>query len=128
MSLRSKAKRTAHRLRRDAHILWLAARDPRTPLAAKMVGALVATYVLSPIDLIPDFVPLFGLLDELVVVPIGMMVAARLVPAPLMADFRAQADAATERPVGRAGMIVILCIWAFIAALLALQLWSLRYW
>lgn len=128
MYLRAKARRTAHRLRRDAHILWIAARDPRTPFAAKAVGALVATYVLSPIDLIPDFVPLFGLLDEMIIVPVGMLIAAWLIPRPLMADFRKQADEAVKRPVTRAGMIIILGLWTMIAVFLALHIWSLRYW
>lgn len=128
MSLRSRAKRTAQRLRRDAHVLWIAARDPRTPFAAKAIGALIATYVLSPIDLIPDFVPIFGLLDEMIIVPLGMLIAVRLIPEPLMAEFRQQADVTVERPVSRAGMFVILGLWLMIVAFLAVQVWALRYW
>lgn len=128
MSLSSWAKETSHRLRRDAHMLWIAARDPRTPLLAKLVGGLIAIYVLSPIDLIPDFVPVLGLLDELILVPLGLALAVWLVPAPLMAEFRAQADRAVERPISRAGALLIIGLWVMIGTFIALQLLALRYW
>lgn len=120
--------RVSHRLRRDAHMLWIAARDPRTPIAAKLIGGFVAAYALSPIDLIPDMVPLLGLLDELIIVPLGLALAIRLTPAPLMAEFRAQADLAVERPVSRLGAVLVIALWVTIATFLALQLWALRYW
>jgi uncharacterized membrane protein YkvA (DUF1232 family) len=128
MGLTERAKALSHRLRRDAHMLWIAARDRRTPLPAKMVAGFVAAYALSPIDLIPDFVPVLGLLDELVIVPIGLALAIRLVPGGLMAEFRAQADAEVVRPVSRGGAILVILLWGTIATLLALQLWALRYW
>lgn len=122
------AKRTSHRLRRDAHMLWIAARDPRTPFLAKLVGGLVAAYALSPIDFIPDFVPVLGLLDELILVPIGLAVAVLLVPKPLMAEFRHAADLAVERPISRLGAAMIIGLWAIIGTFIALQIWALRYW
>jgi uncharacterized membrane protein YkvA (DUF1232 family) len=128
MGLMNKAREASHRLRRDAHMLWIAARDSRTPFVAKAIAGLVAAYALSPIDLIPDFVPIFGMLDELVIVPLGLAVAIRLVPADLLAEFREQADRAVERPVSRLGAILILGLWVTIAVFLALQLWALRYW
>lgn len=128
MGLTTWAKRTSHRLRRDAHILWIAARDPRTPWLAKAIGGFIAAYALSPIDLIPDFVPIFGLLDELVIVPFGLFTAMRLIPAPLMDEYRAQADTAVERPISRAGAFIIIGIWTMLAIFIALQLWALRYW
>lgn len=128
MGLTDWAKRTSHRLRRDAHMLWIAARDPRTPLLAKMVGGLVAAYALSPIDFIPDFIPLLGVLDELIIVPIGLAIALRLVPEPLMAEFRNAADAAVERPISRLGAFMIVGLWVTIAVFVALQLWAVRYW
>jgi uncharacterized membrane protein YkvA (DUF1232 family) len=128
MSIMDRLARVSHRLRRDAHMLWIAARDPRTPLAAKLVGGFVAAYALSPIDLIPDMVPVLGLLDELIIVPIGLALAIRLTPAPLMAEFRAQADVAVERPVSRLGAAIVIGLWVMIATFLALQLWALRYW
>ena len=128
MGLMNKAREASHQLRRDAHMLWIAARDSRTPFVAKAIAGLVAAYALSPIDLIPDFVPIFGMLDELVIVPLGLAVAIRLVPADLLAEFREQADRAVERPVSRLGAILILGLWVTIAVFLALQLWALRYW
>ncbi|MFQ3594881.1 MAG: YkvA family protein [Sphingomonadaceae bacterium] len=120
--------RTSHRLKRDAHLLWFAARDTRTPLAAKLVGGLVAAYAFSPIDLIPDFVPVLGLLDDLILVPIGLAIALRLIPRPLADEFRAAADAAADRPVSRAGAVVIGLLWVFILAIVAMQILTLRYW
>jgi uncharacterized membrane protein YkvA (DUF1232 family) len=122
------AEQISHRLRRDAHMLWLAARDTRTPLPAKLVAGFVAAYALSPIDLIPDFVPVLGLLDEMVIVPIGLAIALRLVPNELMAEFRAKADIASERPVSRTGAVIVILLWATIGAFLALQIWALRFW
>lgn len=75
--------------------MWVAARDARTPIPAELVAGAVAAYAFSPIDLIPDFIPVFGYLDDLVIVPLGIMLAVRLIPAPLSAEFRA---AATDRP------------------------------
>ncbi len=122
------ARRTAHRLRRDAHMLWIAARDPRTPFLAKLIGGLVAAYVLSPIDFIPDFIPVFGLLDELIVVPVGLWFASKLVPDRLMREYRAAADIAVERPVSRLGALLVIGLWVTVAVFVALQVWSLRYW
>ncbi|MCG2839963.1 DUF1232 domain-containing protein [Sandaracinobacter sp. RS1-74] len=109
-------------------MLWIAARDPRTPLAAKLVGGLIAAYALSPIDFIPDFVPILGLLDELILVPIGLAIAVMLVPKPLMAEFRDAADVAVQRPVSRLGAAIIIALWAIIGTFIALQIWALRYW
>ena len=88
----------ARRIRRDVFALWMAARDPRTPVAAKFAAAAVAAYALSPIDLIPDFIPVLGYLDDLLIVPLGIMLAVKLVPAPLMAEFRAAAAERENRP------------------------------
>ncbi len=128
MGLLDWAKRSSHRLRRDAHMLWIAARDARTPIPAKLVAGAVAAYVLSPIDLIPDFIPVLGMLDELIIVPIGLAIAFRMVPAPLLAEFRARADVEVERPVSRTGAIIVVTIWVVLAAFVAAQLWALRYW
>ena len=113
----------ARRLKRDVIALWIAARDPRTPLAAKLVAAAVAAYALSPIDLIPDVIPVLGLLDDLLIVPLGILLAIRLIPPPLMQEFRQKASQ-TPRPESRAGAAVIVALWA--AAAIAL-LWLLRH-
>src|ERR671917_970605 len=88
----------AHRVKRDVVALHLAARDPRVPWHAKAVAVCVAAYALSPIDLIPDFVPVLGYLDDLIIVPLGVILAIRLVPPPLMDEFRAQAAALETHP------------------------------
>lgn len=99
----------ARRLKREIGALWLAARDPRVPFLAKVAAACVAAYALSPIDLIPDFVPVLGYLDDLVLVPLGIWLAVRLVPSALMAEFRAAAVA--RPPVSRAGAAAIVALW-----------------
>lgn len=118
----------AHRLRTDAHAVYLAARDPRVPLPAKLIGLFVAGYALSPIDLIPDFVPVLGLLDDLLIVPLGIWLVSRLIPHDIMAEHRMAAERASDRPVSRTGAIVVLTLWAAIGVSLALSVWSYRYW
>lgn len=115
-------------LKRDVVALWLAARDPRVPWLAKAVAAAVAAYALSPIDLIPDFIPVLGYLDDLLLLPLGLWLAIRLVPAPLMAEFRAAAAARAGRPVSHAGAAVIVALWLGCAALLLWWFWPQRAW
>jgi uncharacterized membrane protein YkvA (DUF1232 family) len=114
----------ARRIGRDVVALWLAAHDGRVPLAAKLVAAAVAAYALSPIDLIPDFVPVLGYLDDVVLVPLGILLAVRLVPPALMAEFRAEAERRGQKPVSRAGAAAILAAWVIGAALVAWSLWQ----
>ncbi len=103
-------KSWARALKRDVVALWIAARDSRTPLAAKLTAGAVAAYALSPIDLIPDFIPIFGYLDDLLLVPAGIWLAVRLIPADLLAQFRAAA-AARERPRSLVGAALIMALW-----------------
>jgi uncharacterized membrane protein YkvA (DUF1232 family) len=97
-------------VKREVGALWLAARDSRTPKFAKLVALATAAYALSPIDLIPDFVPVLGLLDDLILVPAGLWLARRLIPPALMAEFRAAAEA-RGFPASRAAAI----LWAVAA-------------
>jgi uncharacterized membrane protein YkvA (DUF1232 family) len=106
-------------LKRDVVAVALAVRDPRVPWYAKAVGVCVVAYALSPIDLIPDFVPVLGLLDDLVLVPLGLLLVVKLIPADILAEHRVAAAAVVERPVSRAGAAAIIAIWALAAALLA---------
>lgn len=108
-----KAKAWAKALKRDVIALWLAARDPRVPLAAKLVAGAVAAYALSPVDLIPDFIPILGYLDDLILVPFGIVLAIRLIPDELMSEFRLAAEQRSTRPVSHTGLAVILAIWLF---------------
>ena len=110
----------ARGLRRDAHALWLAGRDPRTPWYAKAVALAVAAYAFSPIDLIPDFIPVLGLLDDAVLLPLGILLAVRLIPGALMAEFRAAAEG-VRRPLSRAGAVLVVGLWlAAVAAAIIL--------
>jgi uncharacterized membrane protein YkvA (DUF1232 family) len=113
----------ARAIRRDVHALSLAARDPRTPWYAKAFALAIAAYALSPIDLIPDFIPVLGYLDELVLLPLAILLAVRLVPPAVMAEHRAAAAQAASRPVSRAGAAVVVALWVGAAALLLWWLW-----
>ena len=119
MTWRDRLARRARALKRDVTAVWIAARDPRTPLAAKLVAGLVAAYSLSPIDLIPDAIPVLGLLDDLLIVPLGLALAVRLIPPALMAECRACADALARRPTSRAAAVAIVLVSIATAALLA---------
>jgi uncharacterized membrane protein YkvA (DUF1232 family) len=118
-------KRWALAIKRDVHALYLAARDPRVPWYAKAVAILVAGYALSPIDLIPDFIPVLGYLDDLIIVPLGIWLAVHLIPPAIMAEHRATAEAAARRPTSKVGAAVILAIWILMAAAAAWITWRL---
>lgn len=109
----------ARSLKRDVVALWIASRDRRTPLAAKLVAGAVAAYALSPIDLIPDVIPVLGQLDDLLIVPLGIMLAQRLIPAPLMQEFR-EAALSRARPRSAIAAAAVIGIWILGAALLAM--------
>ncbi|WP_027991667.1 YkvA family protein [Sinorhizobium meliloti] len=113
-----RARRWARGIKRDVVVLWLAARDRRVPWYAKLAAGAVAAYALSPIDLIPDFIPVLGYLDDLVIVPVGIIVVLKLIPGDVLADLRAAAMKHTERPVSRAGLVAVISIWVLLAALL----------
>ena len=122
------ARDLAHRVRVDAHAVWLAARDRRTPWYARGWGWLVAAYALSPIDLIPDFVPIIGMVDDVLLVPIGVWLFLRMVPEALFAEHRAAAESASHRPISRVGAVLVVAVWLAIAALIALDVYSWRYY
>ena len=104
-------KQLARSIKLDAHALYLAARDPRVPWYAKAVALAVAAYALSPIDLIPDFIPVIGYLDDLVIVPLGIALVVRMIPPAIMAEHRTRALAVQDRPVSRAAAGAIVIIW-----------------
>ena len=107
----------ARRVSVEAHTAWLAARDPRCPWYARAFGLFVTAYALSPIDLIPDFIPVLGLLDDALLIPLGLWLFVRMVPAPLIAEHRSAAAAAAERPVSRAGIALVIAGWAAAAGI-----------
>ncbi len=115
-SISGRLRQWARATKRDLVALYLAARDPRVPWCAKAVAACVAAYAFSPIDLIPDFVPVLGYLDDAVIVPLGILLARKLVPADLMAELRAEAERRLdELPVSRVGAVVTVSIWLLAA-------------
>ncbi|GCL61174.1 membrane protein [Rubrivivax pictus] len=118
----ARAKAWAGGLKRDVVAIWHAARDPRTPWLPRLLALLVAAYALSPIDLIPDFVPVLGYLDDLVLVPLGLLLVIRLLPADVLADARRQAALTLARPRSRAAAVAIVLLW-LAAAALALWWW-----
>jgi uncharacterized membrane protein YkvA (DUF1232 family) len=109
----STLKERARQLKSEVHALYLAARHPHTPWYAKLCLVAIVAYVLSPIDLIPDFVPVLGLLDEVVLLPFAIRFAVRLVPDTVMAECRARASRQRTNGVGsgRVAAVLIVCVW-----------------
>jgi uncharacterized membrane protein YkvA (DUF1232 family) len=118
-------KNWAASLKRDVIALWFACRDPRTPWYAKWLATLIVAYALSPIDLIPDFIPIIGYLDDLILIPIGIYFVLRIIPEGVMADARGQAQdwiaARNRRPRNWIAAAVIFILWA-------LLLWGACVW
>jgi uncharacterized membrane protein YkvA (DUF1232 family) len=104
-------KQRARRLKRETYALYLACRDPRAPWYAKLFAGAVVAYALSPIDLIPDFIPVLGYVDDLLIVPAGLTIAVKMIPGPIMAECRERAQIITEQPVSRGAAVVIVAIW-----------------
>ena len=119
-SLRAKAKQ----LERETYALYLAYRDPRSPWYARAFSAFVVAHTVSPIDLIPDFIPIIGYLDDLIITPLGLYVALRMIPAQVMVDARQQAALASAegRIKTKAGIAIVLSVWAIGAILLLIVL------
>jgi uncharacterized membrane protein YkvA (DUF1232 family) len=119
MAFLAKLKQRGQRLKADILALYLVARHPQTPWYARLLVALVVAYALSPIDLIPDFVPVLGYLDDLILIPLGIALALRLVPRSIMAECRARAREGMPagKPVSRVAGAVIIGIWLTTAAL-----------
>jgi uncharacterized membrane protein YkvA (DUF1232 family) len=114
-------------LKEDTYALYLASRDPRVPLAAKLVVVLVVAYALSPIDLIPDFIPVLGYLDDMLLLPMGIALAIKLMPRDVWEDCKnqARAELASELPRNRTAAIVIATVWLTLLGLMAWWLSSL---
>jgi uncharacterized membrane protein YkvA (DUF1232 family) len=123
MSISARLKGWARRIKRDVHALYLASRDPRVPWYAKIAAACIAAYALSPIDLIPDFIPVLGYLDEVILLPLAVLLVVKLIPPPIMAEHRAAAAAAEGSPASRVGAAVIVGLWIAAALLLLWLFW-----
>jgi uncharacterized membrane protein YkvA (DUF1232 family) len=118
----ARLRRWAEALKRDVLALWFCYRDPRMPLVAKVLAMAIVAYALSPIDLIPDFIPVLGYLDELILLPAGLYVVLRLIPSTVLEDSRGRAAewlaAHNARPVSYAAAVVIVLIWLALGWLL----------
>ena len=114
-TLASRVKRWARALKRDVVAVYFAARDPRVPWYAKVVALAVAGYALSPIDLIPDFIPVLGYLDDLVIVPLGLLLAVKLIPPDVMRACRRRAEKSARRPISKVAAAVVVAIWLLAA-------------
>jgi uncharacterized membrane protein YkvA (DUF1232 family) len=104
-------------IRRDVHAVYLASRDPRVPRHAKVLSICITAYALSPIDLIPDFIPVLGYVDDLILVPLGILLVLRMIPKDVLAEHRVTAAKAVNRPSSKIAARVIICIWLLCAVL-----------
>ncbi len=111
----------------ETRTLYLACGDPRTPWYAKVCALGVVAYALSPIDLIPDFIPVLGYLDDLLIVPLGIWLTIRMVPPEVLADCRRRADVEMQdrTSVGQAAAVIVVLIWILLALLIGMQVWRL---
>jgi uncharacterized membrane protein YkvA (DUF1232 family) len=112
----SRLRDWAGAIKRDVHAVYLASRDPRVPWPAKALAVCIAAYALSPIDLIPDFIPVLGYLDDAILLPLGILLVVRMIPADVMAEHRAAAQTAATRPQSLAGAAAIIAIWIALSA------------
>jgi uncharacterized membrane protein YkvA (DUF1232 family) len=119
-------KHWAAAVKKDTYALYLAARDPRVPVVATLVVVLVVAYALSPIDLIPDFIPVLGYLDDVLLLPIGIALAIKLMPRDVWEDCKnqARAELVSELPRNRTAAIVIAMAWLALLGLAAWWFWS----
>jgi uncharacterized membrane protein YkvA (DUF1232 family) len=122
MELIGNLKKRAGHLKAETFALYLASRDTRTPWFAKLLAAGIVAYAFSPIDLIPDFIPVLGYMDDLILIPLGIALVIKLIPGPVLAECRAQAreKILNGKPVSRVAGAVIVFIWITLAALCAL--------
>ncbi len=118
----------ARRLKQHTLTVWFAARDPRTPRLVRWLAFGVAAYALSPIDLIPDFIPVLGYLDDVLLVPLGLALVLRLTPPEVRRDAEARAAQVVQRPTSRGVAVLILLIWLLLAALALRWLWGVAGW
>jgi uncharacterized membrane protein YkvA (DUF1232 family) len=116
MAVLGTLKDRAQQLKQHTLTVYYAARDPRTPLAVRVLALMVAAYALSPIDLIPDFIPVLGLLDDLIIVPLGLALIVRLTPPEILEDARQRATQTAARPTSYAAAAFMVAIWMLVLA------------
>lgn len=114
----NKWQKRARGFKKDAYVLYYAYRDPRMPWYAKLFVLLVAGYAFSPVDLVPDFIPVLGYLDDLLIIPLGVTLAVRMIPAPVLEDSRRKAETRLARkPVLRVGAVLVALFWLLVVGL-----------
>lgn len=119
MKLTDRIRQWAERLKTEVHALYLAYRDPRVPWYARAFALCVAAYALSPIDLIPDPIPVLGYLDDLILVPLGVALAIRMIPDEVLDECRERAHAQSgDRRAGKVAAAVVICVWIFVAVVI----------
>jgi len=113
MSMFNRLKQWARHLKMETYALYFAYRDPRVPWYAKLLVAFVVAHTFSPIDLIPDFIPVLGYLDDLIITPLGLALALRLIPAEVMTEARMKAESSLdiEKNFSRVGLLIVISIW-----------------
>lgn len=128
MSIGNHLKVWAKRIKRDGVTLWFAQRNPKTPWYAKALGLFVVAYALSPIDLIPDFIPVLGYVDDVLLLPGLIWLTVKLLPSDVLAQCRLQADAwlqsRAKKPSSRLGAVLIVALWLTVAV--AICFWVAR--
>jgi len=119
-----KWKERARQLKLESYVVYLAYKDPRTPWYAQLFAACVVGYAFSPIDLVPDFIPVLGYLDDLLLVPLGIALALKMIPAPVLAECRdrAQTELAEGRPTNRVAAAIVIAIWLLVAVVVVIVL------
>jgi uncharacterized membrane protein YkvA (DUF1232 family) len=122
-SVVSRLKTWARGIKRDVVTVYFAARDPQAPMLVRILAGLVAAYALSPIDLIPDFIPVLGYLDDLLIVPLGLLLVMRLMPEEVMVNARTKADTLLAKPRSWLAAMCFVAIWLVLGFYLVLWLW-----
>ncbi|MDE2311278.1 MAG: DUF1232 domain-containing protein [Betaproteobacteria bacterium] len=123
MAFMVSARNWARRIKRDVLVVYFAARNPEAPLIVRILALAIAAYALSPIDLIPDFIPVLGYLDDLIIVPVGILLVVRLLPPHVLAYSREKADTVLGRPRSWVAAVFIVCVW--LACTAAFAYWLL---
>jgi uncharacterized membrane protein YkvA (DUF1232 family) len=118
----------AHKIRVDTHAVWLAARDKTVPLPIRLFGMTLAAYALSPIDLIPDFIPIIGLLDDAIILPLGLWLFLKMLPDGVFETHRAAAEESSARPVSMAGAMAIGIVWIAVLGLMGFMIWAGQFY
>lgn len=124
LKLLARLEQAARRIKHDAMTVYFTARDPRTPWHVRLLALAIAAYALSPIDLIPDFIPVLGYLDDVILLPLGIVLVIKLTPPDVIEASRLKARAASERPTSRVAAAAIVALWVLCAAGLGAWLWG----